>query len=78
MFVLGKTVILPVLQLRDDLVAAGEALSQPASNFYSCDELGEVMQAFKQMFTRLHQEIAERKQAEQMFLMNSINQKHCC
>ncbi len=71
MFVLGKTVILPVLQLRDDLLAAGEALSQdlPAPNFYSCsvkrtDELGEVMQAFKQMFERAHQEISERKAAE--------------
>jgi hypothetical protein len=70
-FVLGKTVILPVLQMRDDLIAAGEALSKdlPAPKFYSCsvqrtDELGEVMQAFKQMFTRVHEEISERKAAE--------------
>lgn len=73
MFVLGKTVIFPVLQLRDDILGAGEALSQdlPTPDFYSCsvqrtDELGEVMQAFKQMFERVHQEIAERKQAEEM------------
>ncbi len=72
MVVLGVTAIVPILRLRDDLIAAGEALSQDKNtpDFYSLsvrrsDELGEVMDAFKQMFCRVDREIAERKQAEE-------------
>ncbi|MEB3289699.1 MAG: adenylate/guanylate cyclase domain-containing protein [Leptolyngbya sp.] len=68
--VLERLLINPLLYLRDDLLAAGEAVSrdQPPS-FHSLsmarkDELGEVTQAFGQMFDRVRHEIAERKQAE--------------
>jgi adenylate cyclase len=70
MLVLGITVISPILKLRDDLIAAGDALSKDQkADFYSFsvkrnDELGEVMAAFNQMFCRVHKEISQRKQAE--------------
>lgn len=70
MLVLGITVISPILKLRDDLIAAGDALSKDQkADFYSFsvkrnDELGEVMAAFNQMFCRVHKEINQRKQAE--------------
>lgn len=70
--VLGITVIVPILQLRNDLIAAGEALAcndRTAPDFYSCsvtrrDELGEVAQAFNQMYRRVSLEIEQRQQAE--------------
>lgn len=69
--VLGVTVIDPILRLRNDLMYAGEALSQDKTDcqFYSLsahrkDELGEVMVAFKEMFNRVSWEIQERKRAE--------------
>ncbi len=73
MLFLGGTVITPILRLRDDLIAAGDALSknrvQP--DFYSVsvkrdDELGEVMVAFNQMFGRVYKEIAQRQAAEEI------------
>ncbi|MGB5970744.1 MAG: adenylate/guanylate cyclase domain-containing protein [Spirulinaceae cyanobacterium] len=71
MIVLGDRVIAPVVQLRNDLVTLGEIVSQENSqqNFssLSCqrnDELGEVISAFKQMYERISQEIAERKKTE--------------
>jgi adenylate cyclase len=74
MFVLGKIVIVPILRLRDDLMLAAEALSRDTSNspnFYSFsvkrrDELGDVMQAFCQMFDRVYREILHRKEAEKI------------
>ena len=73
MVVLGVTLIAPVLRLRDDLIAAGEALSKNGDRvkFYSLsvrrhDELGEVMLAFNQMFNRVSTEIHQRQQAEQI------------
>ncbi len=73
MFFLGVTVISPLLRLRDDLIAAGDALSKDREkpDFYSLsvkrdDELGEVMVAFNQMFHRVYKEIAQRKQAEEV------------
>lgn len=73
MLFLGVTVIAPILRLRDDLIAAGDALSKDREkpDFYSLsvkrdDELGEVMVAFNQMFHRVYQEIAQRKQAEEI------------
>jgi len=72
MVVLGIVAIAPVLRLRDDLIAAGEALSQDQiqgefSTFIcqSQDELGDVMRAFRQMFERVAWEIRERKLAEE-------------
>jgi adenylate cyclase len=71
--VLGTTVINPILRLRDDLIEAGEALSQDKTDcqFYSFsvqrqDELGEVLIAFKEMFNRVSWEIKERKHAEEV------------
>lgn len=73
MLTLGYTVITPILRLRDDLLLAGEAISQDVGtpNFQTFeihrrDELGEVMSAFNQMFCRIQQEIRDRTQAEKM------------
>jgi adenylate cyclase len=73
MLVLGATVIAPILRLRDDLIAAGEALSKDKDkpDFYSFslkgkDELGDVMVAFNQMFCRVYDEILQRKKAEEI------------
>ncbi len=75
MEVLGFTLINPILNLRDDLIAAGEALSKNGNQvkFYSVsverqDELGEVMRAFNQMFDRVSTEIYQRQQAEKILL----------
>ncbi|HBB30465.1 MAG TPA: adenylate/guanylate cyclase domain-containing protein [Cyanobacteria bacterium UBA8803] len=72
MLALGSTAIVPILRLRDDLMAAAEAISKDKANpnFYSLsvkrqDELGEVMEAFNQMFYRISWEYAERKRAEE-------------
>ena len=68
---LGVTVIRPILQLRDDLMIAGEAISNDGddpvfSTMYKerQDEMGEVILAFYQMFARVRQEIHERQQVE--------------
>jgi serine phosphatase RsbU (regulator of sigma subunit) len=77
---LGMTVITPVLQLREDLIVAGEAVrhDKPAPLFYSAtvkrpDELGDVIAAFNQMFQQIWQTMIERKQAEQA--LAEANQK---
>ena len=64
-------VVNPILNLRQDLVRAGNALSndQPTPEFYSAtvqrnDELGEVIGAFRQMYRQISDAINERKQAE--------------
>ncbi len=69
---LEPLVITPILRLRKDLVAAGEAISRdrPAPDFYSAsvsrnDELGDVIDAFRQMYKRITDAIDERKKAEQ-------------
>ncbi|EKQ68412.1 family 3 adenylate cyclase [Leptolyngbyaceae cyanobacterium JSC-12] len=71
MLTFGLLVITPILRLRDDLIAAGEAISQdlPDPDFQSLktqrqDKLGEVMMAFNQMFQRVRQEISTRRKAE--------------
>lgn len=67
---LERILIVPILHLRDDLQHAGYAVSQGQQpNFHTRsmnrqDELGEVSQAFCEMFERVHREIEERKQAE--------------
>ncbi|MEZ2235656.1 MULTISPECIES: adenylate/guanylate cyclase domain-containing protein [unclassified Microcoleus] len=80
MLFLGGTVIAPILRLRDDLIAAGEALSQNRiqPDFYSFsvkrdDELGEVMVAFNQMFCRVYKEIAQRQAAEEILRAEQEN-----
>ena len=70
-FALNPIVVKPVLRLREDLVKAGEAISrdQKRPEFYSAsdqrqDELGEVISAFRQMYTQIVDAINERKNAE--------------
>jgi len=64
-------VVNPVLNLRNDLIRAGEALSQDQQTpeFYSAniqrnDELGEVIGAFRQMYRQISEAINKRKKAE--------------
>lgn len=67
---LERILIIPILRLRDDLQQAGEAVSQDQPPQFQTqamqrqDELGEVSQAFCNMFERVHREISDRKQAE--------------
>jgi serine phosphatase RsbU (regulator of sigma subunit) len=70
-FALNPIVVKPVLRLREDLVKAGETISrdQKRPEFYSAsvqrqDELGEVISAFRQMYTQIAEAINERKTAE--------------
>jgi len=65
-------VVNPILNLRQDLVRAGEALShdQQTPEFYSVtvqrnDELGEVIRAFRQMYQRISDAIKKRRQVEE-------------
>jgi len=65
-------VVNPILNLRQDLIGAGEALSndQQTPKFYSAtiqrnDELGEVIGAFRRMYRRISNAINKRKQAEE-------------
>lgn len=65
-------VITPILKLRQDLLLAGQAISQDQlpPMFLSAlhrrkDELGDVIVAFNQMFQQIWQAVSARKQAEQ-------------
>jgi adenylate cyclase len=68
--VLERIVINPLLYLREDLLNAAEALKQSqipqfrSKMINQRDELGDVAQAFSNMFQRIQQEIDERKAAE--------------
>lgn len=69
---LERMIVRAILALRNDLLLVGDAIQRngKATQFQSlqfqrCDELGEVIAAFEQMFQRVTQEIAERQQAEQ-------------
>ncbi|MBE9136226.1 adenylate/guanylate cyclase domain-containing protein [Nodosilinea sp. LEGE 07088] len=72
--VLERLLINPLLYLRDDLLAAGEAASRDNDpDFHSLslnrnDELGDVAKAFRQMFERVSHEIDERRQVERALL----------
>ncbi len=68
---LSRSLISPILTLRQDLSKAGEAIAadQPCQEFASHtiqrhDELGDVIAAFQQMYYQICQAIDERKQAE--------------
>jgi len=70
-FALNPIVVKPVLRLREDLVKAGEAIrrDQQRPEFYSAsvqrqDELGEVISAFRKMYSQVADAINERKSAE--------------
>ena len=68
-------VVNPVLNLRDDLIRAGESLSKNnrTPDFHSSkvqrnDELGEVIGAFRQMYRQISDAINERRKAEEALL----------
>lgn len=76
LYVLRRLLIDPVLQLRQDLLAAGTAISQgghaQALGFKTLtmvrqDELGDVITAFGQMLTQINQAVATQKQSETRF-----------
>lgn len=74
MIVLYQIVITPVLQLRANLLQAGEEVQkeQPNPNIQSLrsqrrDELGDVITAFGQMYDQILDAIAQRKASEQRF-----------
>jgi phosphoserine phosphatase RsbU/P len=80
MIALGPIVVSPILKLRRDLLAAGEAVSRdaPAPDFYAAqvprsDELGEVINAFQRMFGQINDAISHRKTAENR-LQNTLHQ----
>ena len=71
MIALGPMVLTPILKLRRDLEAAGDAVSndQPSPHFQSAglrrkDELGDVIGAFQGMFSQITDAISHRKQAQ--------------
>ena len=71
-FTLRWIVVNPILDLRHDLIRAGESLSKdnqtPEFNSAKAqrnDELGEVIGAFRQMYQQISDAINERKKAEE-------------
>ena len=77
---LDPIVVTPILRLRGDLIAAGDAISKDRDTpeFYSAsvhrrDELGEVITAFNQMYNQINEAISERKIAEKA-LQESFSQ----
>ncbi|MGB3404360.1 MAG: adenylate/guanylate cyclase domain-containing protein [Microcoleaceae cyanobacterium] len=71
MIILEKLLITPILNLRQDLIKAGNSISlnQSPPKFYSnsiqrSDELGDVITAFIQMFDQIYDAITERNKAE--------------
>ena len=71
MIALGPIVLTPILRLRRDLEAAGDAVGndRPAPHFQSAglkrvDELGDVISAFQGMFSQITDAISHRKQAQ--------------
>ncbi|UCE51206.1 MAG: SpoIIE family protein phosphatase [Desulfobacterales bacterium] len=70
-FALNPIVVKPILRLREDLIKAGNAISQDQQTpaFYSAsvqrqDELGEVIEAFRHMYKQITDAINERRRAE--------------
>ena len=68
---LKPIVVSPILRLRNDLIKAGDAVSedQKPPPFYSTtvkrsDELGDVITAFNRMFGQITEAIRQRKEAE--------------
>ncbi|MEO0376725.1 MAG: HAMP domain-containing protein [Cyanobacteria bacterium P01_A01_bin.17] len=71
LFFLDRQLITPILTLRRDLSAVGQAICSDQSTpvfescqFYRKDELGEVIATFRQMYQDIQQAICDRKQAE--------------
>lgn len=76
LFGLKKILITPILQLRQDLLKAGQAIRDDFDTrqlaFASLttvrhDELGDVISAFDQMFSQITEAVATRKQSETRF-----------
>ncbi len=69
-WILERLLIAPIVELRNDLVLAGDGIgNEQAPQFtnqslHRSDELGDVAVAFHQMFHRVRLEINDRKQAE--------------
>jgi serine phosphatase RsbU (regulator of sigma subunit) len=77
---LNPIVVSPILRLREDLIAAGEAVQNDGKvpDFQSAsiqrkDELGEVITAFMETFHQITDAISERKRAERL-LQESLTQ----
>jgi class 3 adenylate cyclase len=72
--ILGAIAILPILKLREDLERVADSISHDcpetldlrfhATQTVRTDELGDVMEAFVDMYRRIAQEIRERKMAQ--------------
>lgn len=74
--VLRRLVIKPIMLLRRDLIAAGQAIGNDSDTqtlafaslpYARADELGDVIAAFEQMFGQITTAIAIRKQSEMRF-----------
>jgi serine phosphatase RsbU (regulator of sigma subunit) len=68
---LNPIVVKPILRLRGDLVKAGETIRQDqhtpefdSASIQRQDELGEVIEAFRQMYSQVTDAISEQKRAE--------------
>jgi serine phosphatase RsbU (regulator of sigma subunit) len=79
-FALDPIVIRPILRLRQDLIQAGDAISNGretpvfySNSFQRRDELGEVIRAFNQMVGQITDAISEQKKAEEA-LQESLRQ----
>lgn len=77
---LNPIVVDPILNLREDLVEAGEALSKDrgkpdfhSATFHRDDELGEVIRAFNHMYQQVSDAVTKRKAAETA-LQRSLDQ----
>jgi signal transduction histidine kinase len=73
------TIIQPLLKLRDDLLEVGDAINAVDPHFAfeeaqerRQDELGELFQAFHLMFSRVRQEIDDRRQVEHSLAAETI------
>lgn len=72
MFALGPTVLNPILKLQKDLLKAGKAICEDqlepdfqSAQLHRRDELGQVINAFHEMFQQISAATNERKAAEQ-------------
>ncbi|MGB7416886.1 MAG: adenylate/guanylate cyclase domain-containing protein [Thermosynechococcaceae cyanobacterium] len=69
-WILERLLITPIVELRKDLMLAGEGIGNDQApqftnqSLHRPDELGDVAVAFHQMFHRVKLEISDRKQAE--------------
>jgi signal transduction histidine kinase len=79
MSAVSLTIIQPLLKLRDDLLEVGDAINAADPHFAfeevqerRQDELGELFQAFHLMFSRVRQEINDRRQVEHSLAAETV------